>query len=135
MHLMMKILIELLQLIIWVLILFQNGIDARLHIPFMHAFTALHCIFYYLPWFVDVYGKKVITSKMQCNAENACGNWMWQRGLTLKQCLFFACNVISWRNQCLYNQLFSVIAMQSLSYVRKFTYDLINNTNLITFSN
>ena len=42
-----------------------------------------HCLafFYYLPWFVDVYGKKVITSKTQCNAENACGNRMWQLGL------------------------------------------------------
>ena len=36
--------------------------------------------FYYLRWFVDVYGKKVITSKMQHNAENACRNRMWQLG-------------------------------------------------------
>ena len=51
---------------------------AHLHIPFTHAFAALSCIFYYLPWFVDVYGKKIITLKMQCNEENACGNRMWQ---------------------------------------------------------
>ena len=37
--------------------------------------------FYYLPWFVDVYGKKVNTSKMQRNAENACRHRMWQLGL------------------------------------------------------
>ena len=35
----------------------------------------------YLPWFVDIYGKKVITSKTQRNAENACGNRIWQLGL------------------------------------------------------
>ena len=39
---------------------------------------ALH--FYYLPWFVDVYEKKVITWKTQRNAENAWGNQMWQLG-------------------------------------------------------
>ena len=58
----------------------NSRVKAHLHIPFMHAFTTLHCIFYNLPWFVDVYEKKVISSKTQRNAENACRNRMWQLG-------------------------------------------------------
>ena len=43
-----------------------------------------HCIAFskYFCWFVDVYGKKVITLKMQRSSENACGNRMWQLGLS-----------------------------------------------------
>ena len=45
------------------------------HIPFPHAFTALRCVFEVL----TVGGQnKLSASKMQCNAENACENWMWQ---------------------------------------------------------
>jgi hypothetical protein len=48
----------------------KHCIKAHLHIPFPH------CIAFskYLRWFVDVYGKKIITLKTQCNAENGCGN-------------------------------------------------------------
>ena len=63
---------------------------ARLHIPFTYAFTALHCVF----WFVDVYGKRVITLKMQCNAENACGNQMRQLGFKSTP-LFFLHSILS----------------------------------------
>ena len=41
---------------------------------------ALH--FLLLTLVYDVYGKKPITSKTQRNVENACGNRMWQLGLT-----------------------------------------------------
>ena len=53
--------------------------------PFTHAFTALRCVFFitYLGLLISLMsmGKKVITSKTQCTAENAWGNWMWQLGL------------------------------------------------------
>ena len=56
-----------------------------------------HCIavFFILPRFVDVYGKKVVTSKIQCNTENACGNRMWQLGLShfhTSRCLLLPIN-------------------------------------------
>ena len=63
---------------------FASPVKECLHIPFTNAFTALSCIFYHLPWFVDVYGKKVITLKTQRNAENECRNRMWQLGFNLR---------------------------------------------------
>jgi hypothetical protein len=56
-----------------------------LHIRFPHAFTRIrlpHCvaIFYNLPWFSLI---KVSNKKSQRNAENACGNRMCKRVLTL----------------------------------------------------
>ena len=59
----------------------DTHIKLSCHIRFRHAFSALRCVFYYLPWFADVYGKKVISSKTQCNAENTCRNRMWQLDL------------------------------------------------------
>ncbi len=42
---------------------------------YMHL---LHCveIFYWLPWLIRT---KVSCKKLQCNVENACGNWMHKR--------------------------------------------------------
>ena len=56
-----------------------------LHIPFMHEFTAFRFVFLLLTLVCWCLWKKVITSKTQCNAENACGNRMWQLCLTHHQ--------------------------------------------------
>ena len=50
-------------------------VDAHLSIPFPHAFSALHCVFYYLPWLAQI---KVSNKKTQRNAVNACVNRMLQ---------------------------------------------------------
>ena len=47
---------------------------------FMHAISALRCIFKELTLFV---GSKVIAFKMQWNTENAWTNWMLQLGSQL----------------------------------------------------
>jgi len=46
---------------------------------FSHVFTALHCVFLILTlaWF-----NQGSFEKSQCNAENACGNRMWQLGFS-----------------------------------------------------
>ncbi len=49
-----------------------------LHIRFPHVFTALRCIFYYLPWLSKT---KVSYKKLQCSAVNACGNRMCKLSL------------------------------------------------------
>ena len=56
----------------------SNRLKACLHIPFTHAITALSCIFLLLTLVCWYLWKKVITSKTQRNAENACRNQMWQ---------------------------------------------------------
>jgi len=49
-----------------------------------------HCvtIFYNVPWFCSI---KVSNKKLQCNAENACGNRMCERTFT-GQYKFFSTN-------------------------------------------
>ena len=61
----------------------DESLKVRLHIPFTHAFSAMHCGFFivYLGLLISM-DKKVITSKTQCNVENTCGNRKWQLGLT-----------------------------------------------------
>jgi hypothetical protein len=46
----------------------------RLHMPFPHAFSALHCNFQ-----IRLVQTKVSMSKLQCTAFNACGNGMCKR--------------------------------------------------------
>ena len=55
-----------------------NPLNVRCHMPFMHAFSALRCVFRVLTLIEPT---NVITLKMQRNAKNACANRMWQLGL------------------------------------------------------
>ncbi len=51
-------------------------VKAHLHIRLLHAFSALHCNFYYLPWL-----RKNKESDENCNASK---NWMCKLSLTHK---------------------------------------------------
>ena len=53
-------------------------IKARCHIPLMHAFSTLYCVFLVLTLIGPT---NVITRKTQCNAVNSCVDGMWQLGL------------------------------------------------------
>ena len=55
-------------------------LKARLHIRFPHGFTALRCVFKVITFFHRHQQTKVSNKKTQSNAENACGNRMWQLG-------------------------------------------------------
>ncbi len=59
-----------------------GGVKAHLHIRFPHAFFALRCNFYNLPWLRKT---KVSYKKSQRNAVNACGNRMRKLGFSQKK--------------------------------------------------
>jgi len=67
---------------------YSSCLKLSLHIRFPHAFTALRCIFYNLPWFCSI---KVSYKKSQRNSENARGNRMCKLSLTphSKRPIFF----------------------------------------------
>ncbi len=65
----------------------------NLNIRFLNVFTALRFNFYNFPWFCSI---KVSYKKLQCNAENACGNRMCKCNFTASFTFKSTFKLIKW---------------------------------------